>query len=85
MLRGHPAAAIMPVFYRRVRRTIGFRKVNTGRPCFRIGLSALAGLPLPGAGFVHPVLNLADAAGIRRPKCVTGIVRHFRPATVAVP
>jgi hypothetical protein len=59
-----PAVVILLVLYRRVRRTIGFQKANPGRLGFRIGLFALVGLLLLGAGFVHPILYLADAAGI---------------------
>jgi TRAP-type mannitol/chloroaromatic compound transport system permease large subunit len=59
-----PVALMLLIVYRRVKRTIGFQPYRPRRLTVRIAIFAVIGVLLLGAGFVHPILYLADAAGL---------------------
>lgn len=59
-----PALLIIFILYRRIRRTVGFQKFSPRTMRFRIGIFGLIGILLLTAGYLHPILYLADAAGI---------------------
>ncbi|MGO0059166.1 hypothetical protein ACTID9_03980 [Brevibacillus fluminis] len=59
-----PALLIIFILYRRIKRSVGFQKFAPRRMRFRMVIFAIIGLLLLVAGYVHPILYLADAAGI---------------------
>lgn len=50
--------------YRRIHRTIGFQKLLRRRLVVRIWIMAIIGALVVGAGVVHPLAYLGDAAGL---------------------
>lgn len=59
-----PALLIVFVLYRRIKRSVGYQKFTPRRMRFRMAVLGIIGILLLVAGYMHPILYLADAAGI---------------------
>ncbi|MFC3797944.1 hypothetical protein [Cohnella sp. GCM10012308] len=59
-----PILLVAFILYRRIRRTVGFQLLRPRRLQIRIGIFSVIGIILIAAGFVHPIVFAADAAGL---------------------
>ncbi|MEK0313297.1 hypothetical protein [Cohnella sp. 56] len=59
-----PILLVAFIMYRRIRRTVGFQLLRPRRLQVRIGIFSVIGIILIAAGFVHPIVLAADAAGL---------------------
>ncbi|ERI07842.1 hypothetical protein [Aneurinibacillus aneurinilyticus] len=59
-----PVFLVLLIVYRKVRKTIGFQLFRPNRLRIRMALFLLIGFLILWSSFIHPILYLADAAGI---------------------
>lgn len=59
-----PVLFVLFFLYRRARRTIGFQPYRPRKMYLRMGIFTILGVALLSAGFTHPILFAADAAGL---------------------